>query len=430
MNKFLEKLEEKLMPIAAFMGQQRHLLAIRDGIVAALPFTMIGSVLLILGCPPYDPANPFGVAFIDGLFNAWTNWANASGDLLWPPYYATMQIMAVFVVIAMAYSLAKSYEKNAINYAISTLAIYFLIAAPNNDGVALSMANFGSKGLVIGMFVSLISVEIMRFVEDKGWTIKMPKGVPAAVSNSFKSLFPFGIALIAFFALSVACQKITGMIIPDAFNAIFQYIRIGVDNVFTVSILTFIENILFAFGVHPTTVCGPLLDTLEALNAQINAEMFAAGLEATKIYTNPFWAFYVAIGGGGSTLALTIICLRSKNKHVQQVGKLSLVPAIFNINEPIIFGLPIFLNPTLIIPFAIAPVINCVIAWTVTALGLVNVAVINAPWTAPAPFGAILSTLDLRAGVLCVLLIVLDAIIFYPFLKMYEKTLVESEEKE
>lgn len=426
MEKFFGKLEEKLMPIANVFGTQRHLLAIRDGIVSAIPLTIIGSIFLILACPPVNPDNLSGISLIDKPLMLWYNWAGANAEALFGPFNATMGIMSLLICAATAYSLANHYEKKGINYALSTICIYILMVSPVKDGTIATGA-FESKGILLAALVAIFSVEIMNFVENKGWTLKMPKGVPPVVSNSFAALFPFGIALVILFGVSLICQATTGLLISDLFFSMFEHVKASVDNLFSVSILTFIENILFGFGVHPTTVVGPILDPLELMNATANAELYAQGLQATHVYTGPFWSFYTALGGGGATLALAFLLLKSKSKQIRQVGKIAIIPSIFNINEPLIFGLPIFLNPILIIPFAIAPVVNTIIGWLLTASGFLNVAVLQAPWTTPAPIGAIISTLDWKAGIFVLVLLVIDGVIFYPFMKMYEKQKLKEE---
>lgn len=429
MNSFFEKLETKLMPLANFFGQQRHLLAIRDGIVSAIPMTIIGSIFLILAFPPVAPDSMPGIPLLDDFLLGWYHWANANMGALLAPFNATMGILSLFVCVGTSYSLAKSYDKKALNYAISTIAVYILIVSPVSEGTIITDV-FDGKGILLAVFVALTATEIMKFVENKGWTIKMPKGVPPVVSNSFTALFPTAVAIVILYALSLVCQTLTGQLIPEVFFSLFEGIKASVDNIFSVTLLTGFENLLFGFGVHPTTVVGPILDTLEAMNIAENSALFAQGLPPIHIYNGSFWAFYAALGGGGATLALSFLLLRSRSKQMKEIGKIAIIPSLFNINEPLIFGLPIFLNPILIIPFIIAPMVNVIIGWLATGAGLVNIAINAAPWTSPAPIGAIISTLDWRAGVLVIILLVIDAFIYFPFVKMFEKTKIIEEAQE
>ncbi|MEG1461826.1 MAG: PTS transporter subunit EIIC [Anaerorhabdus sp.] len=429
MEKFFNKLEEKLMPMANFFGNQRHFIAIRDGIVSAIPFTIVGSLFLLLASPPVDANTITGIAFLDSFFQGWLSWATVNAQAILAPFDATMGIMSVFICCAVAYSLAKSYEKKAIHYVLCTLSVYILLVSPIENGIILTRA-FQSRGILLAVFVALISVELMKFVENKGWTIHLPKGVPPVVANSFSTLFPFMFALIIMYLVSLFCQMTTGKLIPDLFFTMFQNVKAGVDNIYIVSILIGLETLLFGFGVHPTTVVGAVLNPISLMNTASNAELVARGLAASHVYTDPFFNFYIGAGGAGATLALCFLLLRSRSKQLKEVGKVAIIPCIFNINEPLIFGLPIFLNPIMIIPFVIVPTVNTIIGWILTSTGVVAAAYINAPWTAPAPIGAFLSTLDWKAGVMVLALIVIDGFIYFPFMKIYEKRKMKEEKEE
>lgn len=426
MDTFFEKLENRLMPMASFFQNQRHLLSIRDGMVTAVPLTIIGSIFLLVASPPVSPDNlsPSGIGLIDGFLQGWYNFAQANHPILIAPFRATMGILALMVCFVIAYSLARSYGKNALNYAVYTTAIFILVISPIADGM-MAVKYFDSKGIIMAILVGLSSVEIMRFVENRGWTVKMPKGVPHVVEKSFTTLFPFAISLLVIYGVSIVVRLTTGLSLPDAIYGVFAMLTTAVENVFVIAPLTAFENLLFGFGVHPTAVVGPILDPLELINQGNNADFYQlthSFQNLPHIYTKSFWAFYVALGGGGATLALNLLLLRSKNQASKEIGKLALIPSIFNINEPLIFGLPIFLNPILIIPFMIAPTVNLFLGWFATQLGLVNAAVFSAPWTTPAPLGALISSLDFKAFLLVFVMLAVNVFIYMPFLKMHERT--------
>jgi cellobiose PTS system EIIC component len=141
----------------------------------------------------------------------------------------------------------------------------------------------------------------------------------------------------------------------------------------------------------------------------------------------PFWSYIIALGGGGATLGLCILLLRSKSVELRTLGKISIGPAIFNINEPIIFGLPMVLNPIMMIPFIFVPVVNSIIAYACMALHIVGKGVIETPWTTPAPLGAALGCMDIKAGIMVIGLIILDMALYYPFVKLLEKQKLEEE---
>ena len=158
-----------------------------------------------------------------------------------------------------------------------------------------------------------------------------------------------------------------------------------------------------------------------------NITAFTAGEPVVHFFTQPFWSYVITLGGGGATLGLCILLLRSKSKELKTLGKLSIGPAIFNINEPIIFGLPMVLNPLMMIPFIFVPVVNSIIAYGCMAFNIVGKGIIETPWTTPAPLGAALGCMDIKAGILVIGLILLDICLYYPFFKLMEKQKLDEE---
>ncbi len=353
----IDKIEEWCQPLATFFGTEPHFLAIRDGVVSSLPFTFIGGfAFLIFKCPWSDTAST-GIGFFDAFMNAWWYLSSNFKHFTYPPYAATIGVLSLWICFVVAYSLAQHYKKNAINFAVCSTSIFLLVCSPVVVGGDITYSNLGSVNIFLAILIALGSVEIMRLAVDKGWTIHMPPSVPQVIENTFSTIFPYLYALLAFYALSVICQIAFGKLIPEIWSYIFTLISFGVNNSVAVTLLTAFENLLFGgFGIHPTTVVGPLLDPLQLVTLAENAEAAAAGIalsDLPNVYTQSFWAYYSCIGGAGSTLALCVMCLRSKSKQLNSVGKVSIIPSLFNINEPVIFGLPIFLNPTLVIPFKI-----------------------------------------------------------------------------
>ena len=421
----IDKIEEWCQPMATFFGTEPHFLAIRDGVVASLPFTFIGGfAFLIYKCPWSDTAAT-GIGFFDAFMDAWWSFSNNFPHFTYPPYAATIGVLSLYICFVVAYSLAQHYKKNAINFAVCSASIFLLVCSPVLVGGNITYANLGSVNIFLAILIALGSVEIMRLAVEKGWTIHMPPSVPQSIENTFSTIFPYLYALIAFYALSVICQVAFGMLIPQLWSYVFTLIQVGVNNSVSVTVLTAFENLLFGgFGIHPTTVVGPLLDPLQLITLAENADAVAAGValsDLPNVYTQSFWAYYSCIGGAGSTLALAIMCVRSKSKQLSSVGKVSIIPSFFNINEPVIFGLPIFLNPTLVIPFILAPTANIILGWICTSIGIVNKSYIFLTSTTPAPIGAFVATMDWRAAVLVIVMFVIDWVIFWPFFKRYEK---------
>ena len=277
----MDKIEEKLLPIANFFGTQKHLLAVRDGIVAAMPFTIIGSLFLVIASPPFSEDLNTGIGFLNSFLQGWNNFAVANEAALLAPFNISMGIMSLYVCVATAYSLTKAYDRSPVNYVVSTLCIYLLVVSPIQDG-AIMINALKSKGILLAVFIALACVELLRFVEDRGWTVKLPDSVPQAVSTSFSSIFPFAFAVIVMYGLSLLCQATTGLLIPDLFFTVFQNIIQGIDNPVVISLLIGLESFLFAFGVHPTTIVGPIIDPIALANTTMNAHLVASGTSLSR----------------------------------------------------------------------------------------------------------------------------------------------------
>ena len=303
-KKFLDRFEELCMPMATFFGTEPHFLALRDGVVSALPFTFVGGIAFLIYKCPWQEGYATGVGFFDAFMNAWFQMSTNFKDICYAPYGATLGIISIFICFTVAYSLAEHYKKNAVNFAVCATSIYLLIASPVISG-AMSIAYLGSVGILVACLVALGSVEIMRISIEKGWTIHMPPSVPQVIENTFSTIFPYVYALILFYALSVISQLAFGKLLPELWQYIFTLITVAVENPVAVTVLTAFENLLFSFGIHPTTVVGPLLDPLQLVTLTANAEAFAAGTALNAlphVYTQSFWAYYSCIGGAGSTL--------------------------------------------------------------------------------------------------------------------------------
>lgn len=218
------------------------------------------------------------------------------------------------------------------------------------------------------------------------------------------------------------------MLLPQAIMALFKPIISASDSLPAVLIAVLLCHLLWFAGIHGAVIVGGILQAFWLTNLGINQQALNAGEPITQIFIEPFWQFFIVVGGSGSTMGLVFLYLRSRSAHLRSIGKLGLVPSMFNINEPIIFGSPVVMNPLLFIPFITAPLVNAIIAWVATRTDLVNHVVSLAPWTTPGPIGAAWSTgWDFRAVILVGVLIVVSTLIYYPFFKMYERELLKQE---
>lgn len=444
---FTSFLEEKLMPIGAALGQQKHLSAVRDGIMSTIPLTVIGGLSLIVAFPPVDPskANPNNLLMKPLL--AWATWASANMGAILTPFNMTMALLAIFCALGVAYSLAKSYDLDGFSSAVTSGVIFLLVAGSSKTAVlienvqkggealnqtigVLPTTYFDAKGLFTAMLVGLVTVEITRFLISKGLTITMPDGVPPAVARSFNSLIPMVVNMTIFYTIALILDSTMGMNLPEAVMKVLSPAVGGINTIWGMLFVVLFAQLMWFVGIHGAALVGTVTGPIYAINIIANASAKVAGQPLPNVITEPFWAFYITLAGSGATFALVLMMLRSKSQQLKMVGKVAFLPGLFNINEPVTFGSPIVMNPILGIPFILAPVANLIIAYTVTSIGIVGKAFAAAPWTTPPFIGAGIATMDFKAVLLVFALIAVDYVIYYPFFKMYEKNLVKQEMEE
>ncbi|WP_430603497.1 PTS sugar transporter subunit IIC [Enterococcus sp. DIV0724b] len=424
LKKFTEFIEEHLAGPMAKLANQRHLRAIRDGIIATLPLIIIGSFFLIIAFPPL-PADWGITQFLT---------SNAATILL--PYRMTMYIMTLYATFGIGASLSKTYNLDVISGGILATIAFLLTFVPVNipaealdaagtTGFVLPMANLGGGGMFVGIITSILAVEIYRITDKSRFKITMPEQVPPAVARSFETLTP---TLIVILGISTLTYFI-GFDWHSTISKIVSPLVSAADSLPSVLLLIFMITFFWSFGIHGVSIVGSLARPLWLQLLDGNTAAMAAGKELPNIAAEPFYQWFIWIGGSGCTIGLALLlAFKTKSQFASKLGKATLAPAIFNINEPLIFGTPIVLNPILIIPFIITPMVTATIAWFATQFGLVNRVIFTAPWTLPGPIGAYLATGgDWRAAVLNIVLIIISVVIYYPFVMIYDNNELEKE---
>lgn len=442
-DKFTQFMDEKLSTPMAKLAEQRHLRAVRDGIIATLPLIIVSSMFLVVAFSHNAMPETWALKQLIA--------SNAGKILL--PYRMAMFIMTLYAVFGIGYSLAKSYKLDGLTGGVLAELAFMLTIVPksvgavppglvelaagtefagflaaNPSGWLMPMGNLGSAGMFIGIIVSFFAVEVYRFTQKSGFKISMPEAVPASVARSFEALTPTAIVL-----LSVATVTMwLNLDVHGFINNLMKPLVTATDSLPSVLLLNFLNSFFWSFGIHGSSVVGSIVRPLWTVLLDANTAAAAAGEVIPHIAAEPFFQWFIYIGGSGMTLGLAILfTFRSKSAYGKALGKTSIIPSIFNINEPMIFGAPIVLNPILIIPFIVAPTVGAIVAWFATSMGLVNRVVTLAPWTLPGPIGAFLATGgDWRAIVLNLLLIVMSCLIYYPFFKMYDNKLLAEENGE
>ncbi|WP_019391624.1 PTS cellobiose transporter subunit IIC [Priestia filamentosa] len=426
MSKFNRFLEDKVMVVAGKVAGQRHLQALRDGLILTMPLLIIGSLFLILANFPVEGY----LNFMEKTFGE--SWATKLGY----PVSATFDIMALIASFGIAYRLAEKYGVDALSAgAISVSA--FLLATPysflytppgSEAGIEVTggipVALLGSKGLFVAMILALVSTEIYRFIIQRNIVIKMPDGVPPAVSKSFVALIPGFIIITLVWIVRLTIENTSFESVHNIVNQLLQEPlgALGGGLVGTV-IAVLLQQLLWVCGLHGATIVGGVMDPIWYSFMDENRLAFQNGTEIPNIVTKQFVDVWINMGGSGATFTLVVaMILFAKSQQMKQLGRLSTGPGIFNINEPVIFGMPVVLNPLMMVPFILTPVVLVVITYVSMQIGLVaKPAGIAVPWTTPPILSGYLATGGKISGaVIQVVNMAVAFLIYFPFLKMWD----------
>lgn len=416
-------LEEKFVPVAARVGNQRHLVAIRDGFITIMPLTIVGSLAVLVNNLPIK----FYQNALDAIWKheTWTQW----GGNIWG---ATFGILSLLLAFTIAYNLAKSYDKDGLSAGVISLSSYMTFGTFAEGG--LTGLTTGTGGLFIAIIVALLSTEVFcRLSGNPKLLIKMPNGVPPAVSKSFAALLP-AIITIGLFAL-VRTIISAGFDIPDIVGSFYTAIQepfMGLTNTWVAAlVLAFIPTFLWTLGVHGANIIEPFMQSINLPAIEANVKAISSGEVAPYIVNKPFFDAFINMGGSGTTIALiiAIFIIARKNKQYNTVGKLSAAPGLFNINEPLLFGLPIVLNPVLFVPFILTPMVNVTIAFFATKWGFVPAATVSPPWTTPPIINGFLATQSWQGAVLSIVLLIVAVCIYLPFISMANRIAKQNEQR-
>ncbi|WP_410984230.1 PTS cellobiose transporter subunit IIC [Bacillus cereus] len=422
MQKFIAFMEKYLVPVAAKIGSQRHLVAIRDGFIAVMPLILVGSLAVLVNSLPIDAFQNF----MKGTFGE--VWKDVGGGM-WTGSFA---ILALITAVGISYNLAKSYGIDALSAAIITFGALIIISPTTPKEGGIDLAWTGAQGLFVSIIVALLVTEVFRFFVQREITVKMPDGVPPAVMKSFAALIPAFVILTVVAGIQLAV-KLAGTSIH---KMVFETIQLPLQGLAatlpSAIVIALLIHVLWFFGLHGPNIIGGIIDPLYLPALEENMKLFNGGTSAydvPNILTKPFFDVYVYIGGSGATLAfLVAVMLVAKSAQLRGVGRVSLGPGFFNINEPVIFGTPIVLNPALIIPFVITPVVLVITSYTAISLGWVPKTVALVPWTMPPIFsGYLVAGGSIAGAVLQLVNFAIAVVIYYPFVLMCDRTYMQAE---
>ncbi|MCA9765975.1 MAG: PTS cellobiose transporter subunit IIC [Carnobacterium sp.] len=416
MNEFIDKLGDKLMPIAGKLGDNRHLKVLRDAFMLSFPITMFGSIVVVVNNLPF---------FSDAT-------KGTLGTLFGNGQNATMSIMTIFVTFGIGYYLSKSYDVEAIYGGAVSLAAYLILTpfeAVTEKGEAitgvLTLDRLGAKGMFIGMIAAFIAAEIYTRVVKKGIVIKMPEGVPPAVAKSFAALLPAIITLTLFL---IANAVVIGFFSTNLHDVVYNVIQVPLTGLGSglpaTLVAVFFVQFLWFFGLHGQIIVNSVMDPIWNTLMLDNLDAFKAGEALPHIVTKPFIEiFTVGMGGSGSTLIVVLLMsFIMKSKQLKDVGRLALGPGLFNVNEPFIFGLPLVLNASVLIPWLLAPIFVTAFNYTMMATSIFPTPTgVSVPWTVPVIINGIMATNSFMGGVLQIIDMAIIGLIWFPFLKLIDR---------
>lgn len=413
MDKFAQWVDKYIAPPLVKIGNQRHFAAIRAALIRTIPLIIVGSIPLILTNLPVK---------------SWANAMSPYNNVLNILFTMTFGFTSLWLAISLGAEMAKMYDElEPTIMSIITVACYLITVAPADlSANVMDIAYLSSKGMFATFVVAIIVVEFTHFAYKHKIVIRLPKSVPPNIAQSFASLMPMAILFVFFWALRV----VGGFELSKVIDSIISPLMIASDTWYAAFICVLLLQLLWFVGIHggSFTVWGVMYPFLLA-NIADNAAAVAAGQPIPHIITEPFFYTWTMIGGVGITLPLVFIWLKSKSATLREVSRVSLIPGIFCINEPVMFGTPIVLNPLMFLPFVfLTSLLGTMYGYVLTAIGWVSPTYVQIPWTTPPLIQPYLATGgDWRAVVAQAILIIIMFVIWFPFAKLWEKRCVQAE---
>ena len=421
--------KDKTIDVMSKIAANRYLRAIRDGMAVIIPVTIVGSFFTIVTQLP---------------ITAWTNFIKPYAAGLAIPINFSMGFMAIYAAFAIAGRLAEDYHFDHISTGVVSVMVFLLLAVKpitttpaafkalglKAAATVVPLTHFGAAGLFKAMLAGILTAEVTRICRDHHLVITLPDGVPPAVAASFSALIPATFLIVGAWVIHVGLNFDVNAFLQWVFSPLAYF---GRDNLLSVIVPILLTDIVWLFGIHGAALATPIFWPLWYPNLNDNLAAISKGATAATVphfMTEQFFQWFVYIGGAGATLSLCILlAFFSKSAYGKTIGRVTIIPGIFNINEPVIFGVPIVMNPYFAIPFVLAPLTMGIITWAATVLHLVSRTVALVPWTLPGPIGALMTTAwDWRAAVLCIINIIVATFNYYPFFKIWDRNQLKTEQ--
>ncbi|MBQ4253290.1 MAG: PTS sugar transporter subunit IIC [Erysipelotrichaceae bacterium] len=398
-------LENKLLPAAMKLAQNKFLSAVRDGVSIIIPFSIIGAFALIVGQFPIQ---------------AWMDFTDQYADYIYCFSTVTLDALGILALIGVSYNMAVQYEVDPISNVAVAVVTFFMLTLTGEGGIDTGV--FSAAGMFCAIIVSYCVTMIYRFFVKRNITIKMPDGVPPAIANSFISLLPGLASVVVAWIVRVVCK----IQINEIITALFSPLVKGMNSLPGYTLFVFLMCLLWVVGIHGDNTLAPIAEPITIALMAENMAAFQARQPIPNIAT--FVSMFVNFSGTGCTIGLVLNMLLSKSKRYKELGRLSLLPGLFNINEPVTFGSPVVMNPILAIPYIGSAVILTIATWLLMQFNIIGRVCVQVPWTTPPIIGAYLSTgYNIPAAIWNAIEIVITFLIYRPFFLKQEAMELEME---
>lgn len=412
---------EKMKPFFEKVSRNKYLRAIKDGFIAGMPIIIFSSIFML-------------IAYVPNIWGFY--WSDEVTALIVKPYNYSMGILGMLVAGTTAKNLTDSFNRdlpatnqiNNIATLITAIVGFLLLSSDSIDG-GFGSSYLGTSGLLSAFVAAFITVNVYNFFIERNITIKMPSEVPPNIAQTFKDIFPLSAAILIMYAIDLVIRQVVGINFAQAVIQLFQPLFTAADGYLGIAIIYGAMAMFWFIGIHGPSIVEPAISAIALINIDKNLALLDAGQQATNIITPGLQYFVATMGGTGATLVVPyMFMLLAKSKQNKAIGRAAVVPTSFGVNEPILFGAPLVLNPVFFVPFIAAPILNVwIFKFFVEVLGMNSFSYVL-PWTTPGPLGLILGTgFAGMSFVLAVVLIVVDTLVYYPFFKVYDNQILAQE---
>lgn len=420
MNGLIARIE-KMKPFFEKISNNPYLRAIRDGFISLIPVILFSSIFLL-------------VAYVPNAFNFY--WSQETEAVLMRVYNSSMGILGLLMSATVTKSLTDNFNSklpktnqiNATSTMIAAIIAFILVGVNFIDG-GFATDYMGTKGLLTAFVVGFIVPNVYKFCVKRNLTVKMPEEVPGNISQTFKDLIPITLSTVFFWLFDYLFRLLVGSSFSEKVIEVFQPIFTAADGYLGLALIFGAMAFFWFIGIHGPSIVEPAVAAIYITNVEMNLQSFQQGEHAGKILAQGTQYFVATLGGTGATLVITLMfAFLAKSKQMKTIGRASAIPVLFGVNEPMLFGAPIVLNPVFFVPFIIAPIVNVwLFKFFVDVLNM-NGFIYNLPWTTPGPIGLIMGTGFAGLSiVLMIILLVVDFAIYFPFFKVYDGELLAKE---